>query len=219
GTEFKVNINIFGAISGDTYAYEKGKTVMQQFIKSNDDIPHVLGDVFTNISLKTDDETSSYYLRLRIDDNVNLLDDAFMEQLFEAYEIVMRWNDQLEISDDLSFKQLQTSYFGEEGDAEEVFYINIMEKYATLEQLEKTFVSTNEGELFYTYNEDLFEYVESFNEKLHEYIDLEGFMWKEFLECYSLEEATHCSQLGLHIAVNGYEEFRYYDNEKMREKI
>src|SRR5699024_6684010 len=35
GTEFKVNINIFGAISGDTYAYEKGKTVMQQFIKSN----------------------------------------------------------------------------------------------------------------------------------------------------------------------------------------
>src|SRR5699024_9477469 len=151
-------------------------------IKSHNDTPHVLRDVFTDISLETDDETNSYYARLGIDHDVDLLDDAFMEQLFEAYEIVMRWNDQLEKSDDLSFKQLEASYYGEEGYAEDVFYINLMESFASLEELEKEFVATNEEKLFYTYNKDLFEYVESFNEKFPEYIDIEGFMEGDFLE-------------------------------------
>lgn len=219
GTRFRVDINVFGAISGDTYLFEKGKPIMRQFIKSNEDTPYVLGDVFTDLTLKTDDEKSTYSLHLTIDDDVELVDDAFMEQFYAAYEIISRWNDRLEKSEGLSFKQLQVGYFGEKRDIEEIFYISLKNDFTSIEDFERSFANSNDKVIFHTYNTELFDYVESFQDQLPEELYFKKDIDQPFLECYALEAVDECSDIALHIGVFGGDNFGYYDNEEMREKL
>lgn len=203
-TRFKVFINSFGAISGDNYSYLKAKPQIKKSVENSDEALQITDKYFDELKVLTDDESRRFEIALTIRPSVDLADQAFLEALYNTYEVIQAWNIDFKESYDYVIRQLNLSYHDDDVDAPitETLKLTIADESLTIDELEAYLFESAQEALNEMFVQEHSEVLSDINGELPEEFIVPSQGDEERLQCASYTSFAECNSFKLLIGIN-----------------